>query len=89
VRGLARIVLAHGDTGDLQVLGVLLGNNVEGVVDRDDAQDMAVLIANGNRHEVVLGHLVGHELLIEVRGNPHHIAIRQVLEAVGVLGHHE
>ena len=30
-------------------------DSVEGVVYRDDAQDMAVLIANGNRHEVVLG----------------------------------
>ena len=58
----------------------------ESVIDVDNAQDMAVLVANGMADEVVLGHLVGHELLIEVRGNPTSVAIRQVLETIGVLG---
>ena len=50
---------------------MLLGDDVQGVVNRDDTQDMAVLITNGHGDEVVLGHLVGHLLLVEESGATH------------------
>ena len=89
MRGLARVALAHRHACNLQVLGVLLGDDVQGIIDRDDTQDMTVLITDGHGNEVVLGHLVRHLLLVKVGGDPHHIAVGEVLQAVGVIGNHE
>ena len=66
VRRVVRRAIARADTGDLQVLLMLLGNNVHGVVEGHDAQDMTVLVADRDGNQVVLGHLVRHVFLVLV-----------------------
>ena len=48
VRRVVRRAIARADTGDLQVLLMLLGDNVHGVVEGHDTQDMTVLVADGD-----------------------------------------
>ncbi len=89
-RSLARGVLATcGNTSNLQVFLVLLSHNVHGVVDRNNAQDVAILVAYRNGSEVVFRHLLGHFFLVKIRGNPYHVAIGKVFQALVTLGHHQ
>ena len=66
VRRVVRRAIARADTGDLQVLLMLLGDNVHGVVEGHDTQDMTVLVADRDGNQVVLGHLVRHVFLVLV-----------------------
>ena len=90
MRGLARRIFTTGrNTRDLQVFLMFLGHDVHGVVNGDDTQDMTILIANRNSGEVVLGHLLGHFLLVAVRLDIDHIAIGKVTQKLIRLGDHQ
>ena len=61
---------------------MLLGDDVHGVVEGDDTQDVAALVANGDGHQVVLGHLLGDLLLVKVGRDPDDVAVGKIGEAV-------
>ena len=57
---------------------MLLGEDIEGVVDGDDAEHVPRLVAHRDGNEVVLGHLVRHVLLVEIGGHPDDVAVGDV-----------
>ena len=87
VRRVVRRAVARADAGDLQVLLVLLGDNVHGVVEGNDAQDMAVLVADGNGDQVVLGHLVRYIFLVLVGRYIDQVAIGELPQRGVAVGH--
>ena len=87
VRRVVRRAIARADTGDLQVLLMLLGDNVHGVVEGHDTQDMTVLVADGDGNQVVLGHLVRHVFLVLVGRHVDQIAIGELAQRGVAVGH--
>ena len=87
VRRVVRRAIARADTGDLQVLLMLLGDNVHGVVEGHDAQDMTVLVADRDGDQVVLGHLVRHVFLVLVGRHVDQVAIGELAQRGIAVGH--
>ena len=87
VRRVVRRAIARADTGDLQVLLMLLGDNVHGVVEGHDAQDMTVLVADRDGNQVVLGHLVRHVFLVLVGRHVDQVAIGELAQRGIAVGH--
>ena len=89
VRRVVRRAIARADTGDLQVLLVLLGDNVHGVVKGHDTQNVTVLVANGDGDQVVLGHLVRYVFLVIVGRHINQVAIGELAQRGVAIGHDE
>ena len=58
------IVVGQNSCHLLHILGALIGQDVDGVVDGDDTDEHALVVQNGHRGEVVALHLAGHILLV-------------------------
>ena len=58
------IVVGQNSCHLLHILGALIGQDVDGVVDGDDTDEHALVVQNRHRGEVVALHLAGHILLI-------------------------
>ena len=87
VRRVIRRAIARADTGDLQVLLMLLGDNVHGVVEGYDTQDMTVLVADRDGNQVVLGHLVRYVFLVLVGRHIDQVAIGQLTQRGVAVGY--
>ena len=87
VRRVIGRAIARADAGDLQVFLVLLGDNVHGVVEGHDTQDMTVLVADGDGNQVVLGHLVRYVFLVLVGRHIDQVAIGQLAQRGVAVGH--
>ena len=59
---------------------MLLGDNVHGVVEGYDTQDVAVLVADGDGDQVILGHLVRYVFLVLVGRHIDQVAIGQLTQ---------
>ena len=87
IRRVVGRAIARADACDLQVLLVLLGDNVHGVVKGHDTQNVAVLVANGDGDQVVLGHLVRYVFLVVVGRHINQVAIGQLAQRGVAVGH--
>ena len=87
IRRVVGRAIARTDACDLQVLLVLLGDNVHGVVKGHDTQDVTVLVANGDGDQVVLGHLVRYVFLVVVGRHINQVAIGQLAQRGVAVGH--
>ena len=68
------LVVGGNAACNLQVLGVLLLQDVQGVVDGDDAQQVPVVGHDGHGKQVVLGDVLGHVLLVVLGACGDHLA---------------
>ena len=66
---------------------MLLGDNVHGVVEGHDTQDMTVLVADRDGNQVVLGHLVRHVFLVLVGRHIDQVAIGQLTQRGVAVGY--
>ena len=87
IRRIVGRAIARANACDLQVLLVLLGDNIHGVVKGHDTQDVTVLVANGNGNQVVLGHLVRYVFLVIVGRHINQVAIGQLAQRGVAVGH--
>ena len=58
------IVIRENSSHLLHILGALVGQNVNSIVDGDDTHEHALVVQNGHGGKVVALHLTGHKLLI-------------------------
>ena len=87
VRRVVGRAVTRADTGDLQVLLMLLGDNVHGVVEGHDTQDVAVLVTDGDSDQVILGHLVRYVFLVLVGRHIDQVAIGQLTQRSVAIGY--
>ena len=76
------ILVARDDGGHLlDVLGVLILNDVNDIVDGDDADEAALFIADGDGGQVVTAEIVGDSFLIVRGGGADDIGIHDIADA--------
>ena len=66
---------------------MLLSDNVHGVVEGYDTQDMTVLVADRDGNQVVLGHLVRYVFLVLVGRHIDQVAIGQLAQRGVAVGY--
>ena len=63
-----------------RVLGGLFPHDVDHVVVRDDADQVLLVVDDWNREKVVVGHFLGHRLLVVSGVDRHQVAFHQVAD---------
>ena len=58
------IVIRQNSCHLLHILGALVGQDIDSIIDRDDTHEHALVVQNGHGGKVVALHLAGHILLI-------------------------